>query len=98
MKTLSLFIPDMVCNDCASAVKNMLKGIPGVYHVNINLFDSSTTVYYQESNRELQFIEQIVKHYGYVNLKALMPNLLCNHSERLTIDEKKQLLESLKIY
>ena len=89
MKTLSLSVPDMVCNDCASAVENMLRGIPGVYHVNINLLHNCTTVYYQESSRDLQFIEQMVKHYGYVNLKALVPNHLCNHSDRLTIDAKK---------
>ena len=89
MKTLSLSVPDMVCNDCASAVENMLRGIPGVYHVNINLLHNCTTVYYQESNRELQFIEQMVKDFGYVNLKALMPSLLCNHSGRLTIHAKK---------
>ena len=89
MKTLSLSVPDMVCNDCASAVENRLRDIPGVYHVNVNLFQSCTTVYYQESNPELQFIEQMVKHYGHVNLKALVPNSLCNHSERLTIHAKK---------
>jgi cyclopropane-fatty-acyl-phospholipid synthase len=90
MKTLNLSIPDMICDDCAGAVKKTLKRIPGVCHVNVSLSPSSVTLYYLESNQELQTIAQMVNHNGHIDLRVLMPQHKCSHTNNRTIVGKNR--------
>lgn len=65
MSTATLYVPDIHCGHCKSAIEGALSALDGVRSAEVSVDDRTVTVDYDEGAVDLSRIEEAIVEQGY---------------------------------